>query len=345
LASRPITVRVARVVGLAVLAVAGFAALAPGVPGLRDAPVVRAASGGCSPSSSTCYLFDVRLGTGPGIGTGFGRYATIDANGQFTGRINCHYGNEEQTGTCGWGYELESPGGEWGIVYKITPDPGSQVCVETTCHGINVVDGTLFITGNYLEARWYFLLLNHVQVDAATKGTGSGTITSDPPGIACPSDCTDLFAANLPVTLTAKATAGSVFAGWSGACSGKDTECVITTDFLVTATATFNKKATPPPVTDPPDEVTEAPPTEEITAQPVSEAPTEAPAAIETVAATQDTTVGSGAEPSPTADPGSAGSSGGGGNLPIVILLGVLLLALAGGAVVAFRRSGGFGGS
>lgn len=58
------------------------------------------------------------------------------------------------------------------------------------------------------------------------SGTGSGSITSAPSGLDCPTDCGTAyatFASNTAVTLTAQAAAGSVFAGWSGACSGIST--------------------------------------------------------------------------------------------------------------------------
>src|SRR6185503_15962589 len=58
-------------------------------------------------------------------------------------------------------------------------------------------------------------------------GTGSGSVASAPAGITCGADCTENYAPGTNVTLTATATAGSVFAGWSGGgCSGTGT-CVV----------------------------------------------------------------------------------------------------------------------
>jgi hypothetical protein len=66
--------------------------------------------------------------------------------------------------------------------------------------------------------------------------SGSGTVTSDPVGIACSSSCSATFGGGTVVTLTP--TAGS-FTGWGGACSGTGT-CVIrmNTDRSVTASFT-----------------------------------------------------------------------------------------------------------
>jgi len=71
------------------------------------------------------------------------------------------------------------------------------------------------------------------------SGTGSGTVTSSPSGINCGSQCSASFTQGTSVTLTATASAGSTFAGWSGACSGTGT-CFVTMDANKSVTATFS---------------------------------------------------------------------------------------------------------
>ncbi len=72
-----------------------------------------------------------------------------------------------------------------------------------------------------------------------TTGTGSGTITSNPTGIDCPSDCFYDFAYGTQVTLTATPDSPSTFGGWNGdVCSGTD-PCVITMDTDKQVSATF----------------------------------------------------------------------------------------------------------
>jgi hypothetical protein len=70
-------------------------------------------------------------------------------------------------------------------------------------------------------------------------GTGSGTVSSTPAGINCGADCSELFGHGTVVTLTSSASAGSSFAGWSGACSGSGTTCQVTMSQARSVTASF----------------------------------------------------------------------------------------------------------
>ncbi len=71
------------------------------------------------------------------------------------------------------------------------------------------------------------------------SGTGNGTVTSNPPGINCGSECKANFADGTIVTLTASADAASTFTGWSGGgCSGTD-PCTITLNSNTTIEASF----------------------------------------------------------------------------------------------------------
>jgi hypothetical protein len=70
-------------------------------------------------------------------------------------------------------------------------------------------------------------------------GTRTGTVTSSPAGINCGTTCSANFASGSVVTLTAKASTGSTFAGWSGACSGTGT-CKVTMTAAKSVAATFN---------------------------------------------------------------------------------------------------------
>lgn len=68
----------------------------------------------------------------------------------------------------------------------------------------------------------------------------SGSVLSQPAGVACGVDCTELYAHGTTVTLTASPVGTSTFAGWSGGgCSGTG-PCVVTLTSDVTVTATFS---------------------------------------------------------------------------------------------------------
>jgi hypothetical protein len=71
------------------------------------------------------------------------------------------------------------------------------------------------------------------------SGTGSGPVTSTPAGITCGSTCNANFAQGTSVTLTATPNTGSLFTGWSGACSGTANNCNVTIDAAKAVTATY----------------------------------------------------------------------------------------------------------
>jgi hypothetical protein len=62
------------------------------------------------------------------------------------------------------------------------------------------------------------------------SGSGSGTITSDPPGIDCGSTCSCQFASGINVTLTATPDSSSTFEGWSKNMTGFSPDITIIMD-------------------------------------------------------------------------------------------------------------------
>jgi phospholipase C len=87
-----------------------------------------------------------------------------------------------------------------------------------------------------------------IELKVQNAGTGGGTVTSAPLGINCGSACSANFASGTSVTLTSKPDANSLFAGWSGACTGTGT-CTILLAIQSSVTATFSASAQPPPAT------------------------------------------------------------------------------------------------
>jgi hypothetical protein len=108
--------------------------------------------------------------------------------------------------------------------------------------GPNSVTATFLGSGTYPSSTSSIVTVTVTGVSYALSvtesGTGSGSVSSSPSGIACPSTCSANFTSGTVVGLTATASAGSTFAGWSGVCSGTGT-CSVTMSAAESVTATF----------------------------------------------------------------------------------------------------------
>jgi hypothetical protein len=132
----------------------------------------------------------------------------------------------------------------------------NQACVAGTCTGV-CAPGAPLCTGNSVETcsssgQWgtgvacswptpvcVGIACANATLTVAKNGTGSGSVTSAPAGIACGATCSQSFAST-PVVLTATPAAGSTFAGWSGgSCAGTGTCSVSLAAGDASVTATF----------------------------------------------------------------------------------------------------------
>lgn len=94
-------------------------------------------------------------------------------------------------------------------------------------------------SGNVLTPTEVVGFENPRTLSVVKTGSGNGTVTSSPGVIACGSICSHDYAIDTPVTLTATASPGSVFAGWSGGgCSGT-ASCTVGMNTDTTVAATF----------------------------------------------------------------------------------------------------------
>jgi hypothetical protein len=124
-----------------------------------------------------------------------------------------------------------------GVTLTATPS-GSAVfagwsgaCTGTSSTCTLTMNGPKLVTASFS---------NKPLLTVMKEGSGGGTVTSDPVGINCGSDCTEPYTAGTPVTLTASPNATSSFAGWSGGgCSGT-ASCTVTMNASQSVTATFN---------------------------------------------------------------------------------------------------------
>jgi len=89
------------------------------------------------------------------------------------------------------------------------------------------------VTATFSVANNFTLMVN-------VAGTGTGTVTSSPAGINCPTTCSANFASGTAITLTAHPNSGSTFTGWGGEiCEGTGT-CTFTISANESATANFS---------------------------------------------------------------------------------------------------------
>ncbi len=141
--------------------------------------------------------------------------AQVETSGPFT----------RSTTTDGEGrYSLHLPPGSYGLRTTAFGFEPSSSTVEVEEGGEAVVD----------------LVLTRVPGSTLTiYRSGTGYVTSSPAGISCGVDCSREFHHGTVVSLTADPVSGSVFEGWTGACSGVST-CQVTMTEARRVTATFS---------------------------------------------------------------------------------------------------------
>jgi PKD repeat protein len=137
---------------------------------------------------------------------------------------------------CGQSFDI-------GTSVTLTPVPDASAVFtgwSGDCSGTGACQVTMdqdrSVTANFAQTGF--------TLTVAKAGTGSGQVSSTPSGIACGSSCQASFEAGRAVTLTATPDASSIFAGWSGDCSGTGS-CQVTMDQARFVTATFVPNAPP----------------------------------------------------------------------------------------------------
>ena len=103
------------------------------------------------------------------------------------------------------------------------------------CYGV----GTCVVTPTAATSVTATFTLSTYTLSVTNAGAGDGTVTSAPSGINCGIDCNEVYNHGTSVTLTATASSGSTFAGWSGGCTGTGT-CITSVTAATSVTATFN---------------------------------------------------------------------------------------------------------
>ena len=128
----------------------------------------------------------------------------------------------------------------WGL--SISTDGGNTFTNKTPADGLghNIVYD-IYTSGGmvYAATPGGLSIGGCLGLTANVAGSGTGTVTSDPAGIDCGADCTEVYSIDTLVTLTADPGDESHFAGWSGDCSGSDSTAAVTMGADKTCIATF----------------------------------------------------------------------------------------------------------
>jgi hypothetical protein len=126
------------------------------------------------------------------------------------------------------------------VTLTATPAPGSVFAGWSgACSGTSPICTTTVSQARTVGAR--FNPVRSYRLTVTRRGPGAGTVASSPSGIACGTTCLATFASGTVVTLTASASPGSTFAGWTGACSGSALTCTVTMSQARTVSARFTR--------------------------------------------------------------------------------------------------------
>lgn len=130
-------------------------------------------------------------------------------------------------------------------------DPISNIWTSGTAmpatrfgHAAAAIGPKLYVTGGAISgsgepvATGHSYTLSNPSYALSIAIGGSGTVTSSPVGVNCPTTCAATFVSGTSVTLTANAGVGQVFLNWSGACSGS-ASCTVLINAAASVTATF----------------------------------------------------------------------------------------------------------
>lgn len=122
------------------------------------------------------------------------------------------------------------------ITLHATAKPGSMFAgwSDGPCSGI--ADCTFDLTDDLTVQATFTVEQHTLTVNRA--GSGAGTVTSNLAGIDCGTTCAQAYRPTTSVVLTASASSGSAFVGWSGSCSGTGT-CTVSMTSARSVTATF----------------------------------------------------------------------------------------------------------
>ncbi len=159
---------------------------------------------------------------------------TVNIKGSGSGTVECEA--QEGPEKCLLTYPEET---ELALLQKAAPGSEFTGWSGSGCSGTGACEVTM--TASRSVTATFNLIPPGFEYPLTVErlGTGSGTVTSNPAGIDCGSDCSEPFFEGTKVTLTATPAPGSVFDHWTGGgCAGSGA-CTTTMSTSRTAKAVF----------------------------------------------------------------------------------------------------------
>jgi hypothetical protein len=121
-------------------------------------------------------------------------------------------------------------------IYQYTgaydPVTHEALCADTTCSA--PAGGEV---GDFVGAQMAAANVGVPSISVAINGAGK--VASSDRVISCGSKCSASYDMNAQVTLTASASSGAVFNGWTGACAGAQANCTLSVNEALNVTANF----------------------------------------------------------------------------------------------------------
>jgi hypothetical protein len=186
-------------------------------------------SGDCSGASTTCV---VTMSQARSVTASFGPptwLLTVSKAGAGTGTVTSDFAGINCGATCSASFAD-------GTLVTLTPAASSGSSFtgwSGDCSGTSTCTVTMSAARNVTATFGVAYTL------AVTKtGSGTGAVSSDIGGISCGASCSADYPTGTVVTLTATASSGSRFTGWSGACTGT-ASCIVTMSQARNVTADF----------------------------------------------------------------------------------------------------------
>jgi alpha-tubulin suppressor-like RCC1 family protein len=115
--------------------------------------------------------------------------------------------------------------------------------VDATGRATGVSQGTTTITATDstgATASTTLTVLDRLILSVTRSGGGSGSVSSNPPGINCGTDCSEIYDSSSTVTLTATPANGSTLARWIGCDAVSGATCTVTMNNARAVTAIFD---------------------------------------------------------------------------------------------------------